>query len=365
VAKYAQPPLSPASESSEVVVKRANNFPVVTAATPSQTSAAGISQDGTDFSYFVQLKMGSSNKAVWMLLDTGAATTWVMGSYCTSTPCTLHNSFGPTDSTSLQLGTAPFSVQYGTGAVGGYLATDTVSFAGTTIQYQFGLANRTSDDFDHFAFDGILGMSMSKGQTQNYMQTLKASKQISANIFGVYLSRNADGPNTGEISIGAPNKAKYTGDLVYTAVSTSAGGDWATPLEAFSFDGKAAGSGGKLAYLDTGTSYIFGPKDDVAAFYKLIPGSATTDGEIYSVPCNTSQTLSLTFAGATFAIEQQDWISAPYSTGICYGNIYGREVVANAWLLGDVFLKNVYAVFDAEQNRIGTSNRPLVVYKFD
>ena len=327
---------------------------MVTALPPTQSYAAGISQDGTDFSYFVQLNLGSTGKPVWMLLDTGAATTWVMGKYCTSSPCAMHNNFGPDDSTTLKISSTPFSVQYGSGSVGGWIGTDTVSFAGTTMPYQFGLANRTSDDFVHFAFDGILGMSMSNGQTQNYMQTLKASKQISANVFGVYLSRNADGPNTGEISFGAPDKAKYTGDLVYTAVAASAGGDWAIPLDSISYDGKATGvAGGKLAYLDTGTSFVFGPKADVAALYKLIPGAASADGEIWTVPCNNNLPLAFSFSGVTYTVLPQDWISPPSSSGACTGNIYGREVVPGAWLLGDVFLKNVYAVFDADQTRIG------------
>jgi Eukaryotic aspartyl protease len=336
------------------LVKRTNTYPVASPAVPTQTQAAGIAQDGTDFSYFVQVKVGAIGKPLWMLLDTGAATTWVMGAYCASSACSFHTSFGPADSTSLQISTTPFSVAYGSGSVGGYLATDSFALAGMSIKYQFGLANQTSDDFVHFPFDGILGMSMSKGDNQNYLQAVKDSKQVGANIFSVFLNRNSDGPNTGEITFGAVDPAKYTGDIVYTPVSGGAAGDWAIPLDAISYNGQAAdGVKGKLAYIDTGTSYIFGPQADVAALYKLIPGAATVDGETYTVPCDSAKPLTFTFSGVSFTVQQHDWMSAPSSSGVCTSNIYAHDVVPGAWLLGDVFLKNVYAVFDTDKTRIG------------
>ena len=33
--------------------------------------------------------------------------------------------------------------------------------------------------------------------------------------------------------------------------------------------------------------------------------------------------------------------------------------MAGSWLLGDVFLKNVYSVFDADNKRIGFANKPV------
>ena len=92
--------------------------------------SVGIDQDGTDFSYFTKVRLGSSKKTLYMLTDTGAGTSWVMGSDCSSAACGLHNSFGPADSSTLDLGDDDddaFSIGYRTGSVKGVVARDRVS----------------------------------------------------------------------------------------------------------------------------------------------------------------------------------------------------------------------------------------------
>jgi hypothetical protein len=317
-------------------------------------NSVGIYQDGTDFSYFVQVGLGSDAKPVYMLLDTGAGTTWVMGSDCKTSACSIHTPYGPADSKTYQPDAKTFSISYGSGKVAGSLATDTVTLAGVKVDMKFGVASTTSDDFDHFPFDGILGLSMAQGTTDNFLQTLKAKKSLSANVFGVSISRNSDGPNTGEVSFGAVNPAKYTGEITYTAVSTQANGDWAIPLDDILFDGKKTGSTGRLAYVDTGTTYVFGPPADVAKLHAQIPGAKSADGGItYTVPCANAKPLEVSFSGVSYSISAKDWLPGGGGSGDCTSNIYGHEVVKDAWLFGDVFLKNVYAVFDMDQNRIG------------
>ncbi len=349
-------PSLPPTRSEPELVKRTNSYSIVTAATPSASNAAGIDQDGTDFSYFVQAQFGSASTPLLMLLDTGAGTTWVMGSGCQSTACLMHNTFGPASSKTLQTSADGFSIAYGSGTVAGSLASDTVSVAALTMSMSFGIANTTSDDFTHFPFDGILGLSLSEGATDNFLQTIKTAKLLSANVFGVSLWRDTDGgANTGEILFGAANPALYTGDIVYTSVAASSGGsDWAIPMDDIGYDGGKAGVTGRLAYIDTGTTYVFGPAADVAALHKQIPGAVSTDGGIiHTVPCTSNQPLTVSFSGVAYSISPEDWLSAPGSDGNCTSNIYGYAVVANSWLLGDLFIKNVYAVFDVDQSRIG------------
>jgi hypothetical protein len=346
------------SDGASRVVKRANQYSVVAPVAPAQTKAVGIHQDGTDFSYFVQVKVGSKDKPLYMLVDTGAGTTWVPSSTCVSSTCSLHDTLGPGDSTTLSITTTKFDIAYGSGTVSGRLATDSFAVAGIKMSYQFGLAEQTSDAFAHFPFDGILGLSMAKGKNQNFLSAIKDTKQLSSNLFCIYLNRNADGPNTGELSFGATNPAKFTGNIVYSPVSPKALGDWAITMEAVSYDGKKVDSinisKAKLGYIDTGTSYVFGPPADVYALHMLIPGATSTDNQTYTVPCDSTKPLAFTFAGVSYTVSPKDWISAPTSNGICTSNIYGREVVPNGdWLLGDLFIKNVYAVFDADKQSVG------------
>ncbi|KAK0706794.1 aspartic peptidase domain-containing protein [Lasiosphaeria miniovina] len=356
--KYAPVTAPRGSRRQADLAARENKYSVVKPADPTATRSEGVYQDGTDFSYFIQAQFGSSQTALYMLLDSGASTTWVYGSACKSTACAMHDAFDPTGSTTFKADTKTINIQYGTGFVKGSLGHDSISVAGLTVDMAFGVANETSDDFTHFPFDGILGLSMSTGASDNFMQVLEDKKLLDSHMFSVSLSRNSDGPNTGEVSFGAIDKAKYTGDITYTSTSTNAKGDWAIPLDDIEYDGKSIGDGikGRLAYIDTGTSFVFGPPADVAALHKLIPGASSDDGVNYKVPCDTNLSIPVTFSGVTYGISSKDWISS--SGGACTSNIYGHEVVRNTWLLGDVFLKNVFAVFDADQSRIGFATKP-------
>ncbi|GAO19085.1 hypothetical protein UVI_02042150 [Ustilaginoidea virens] len=313
--------------------------------------AAGIDQDGTDYSYFITAQLGSKARQFYMLLDTGAGSSWVMGSSCTDKACTMHNLFGSGDSDTLVEAKKSFTISYGTGTVQGSIVSDAISVAGISVQYSFGLASKTSDDFAYFAFDGILGMSMSQGASANFLKTLADAKKLDKNIFGVSLNRASDGTNEGEIRFGATNADKYTGDISYTAVGKD--GDWAIQLDDMAYDGKKAGTGGVLSYIDTGTSFIFGPADLVKKLHAVVPGSGSDDGLTFKVPCDSDKSLTFTFSGVDYQLSPRDWISPKDSSGKCTSNIYGHEVVQGAWLLGDTFLKNVYAVFDRDRKRIG------------
>ncbi len=88
----------------KVAVKRDNAFRIVYANSPSQATSTGLNQDGTDLSYMISVQFGSSKKLMNMLLDTAAVNTWVMNSNCTSAMCSIHNTFGPADSTTLKVG---------------------------------------------------------------------------------------------------------------------------------------------------------------------------------------------------------------------------------------------------------------------
>ncbi|KAH8793553.1 aspartic proteinase [Hyaloscypha sp. PMI_1271] len=358
IRKYNHPSQARGSARDSVEKRRGTNtYSVQTAANPAQTNSAGINQDGTDFSYFAQVQFGSANTPLYMLLDTGASTTWVMGPSCGSDACKSHDSFGAADSKTFKTTTDPFSVAYGAGSVRGTLASDSVSIAGMKFQMTFGIANITSDDFKYFPIDGILGLSLQKGSTPSFIETLVASKAVKSNIFGISLNRASDGDNTGEINFGAVDNSKFTGSLNYLPVSANSAGDWAIPMANVGFGSNQAGVTGKLAYIDTGTSFIFAPPDQAAAFYAVVTGAkilSTGATVTYSVPCDTTTALTFTFGKTTYSVSPKDWVSASVN-GVCTGNVFGRTIVADSWLLGDTFLKNVYAVFDVDQTRVGTS----------
>lgn len=343
------------SNEDTALLNRDNDYNVVSAVKPTTSNAVGIDQDGTDYSYFIEANFGSEGKSMYMLVDTGASTTWVMGSGCTSTACTKHNTFGPNDSKTYNDTGSNYSVEYGSGEVSGHVVSDSISIAGLKVTIPFGVANVTSDQFSQFPFEGILGLSM---VPNTWLAYVRDAKLIQSNVFGIALARNSDGTNDGEIAFGGPNKAKFKGDISYTDIQS--GNSWAIPMDDVLYDGNSANVKGRQAYIDTGTTFVFGPPDDVKALYALVPGSKTTDkGQTYTVPCNSNASVSFSFSGQTWMASAKDFTSAPNSDGTCFGNVYGMEFVPGAWLLGDMFLKNVYTVFDVDQKRIGFANRAV------
>jgi len=342
----------PGTDQTDASVKRSNNYDILEAAETGGKLTAGIDQDGTDYSYFIKVQFGSAGKELRMLVDTGAGSSWVMGPDCDSEACSLHDSFGPDDSDTFEQSDESFDVSYGSGSVKGKLASDTVTVAGMSFTYEFGIAEDTSVDFVHFAFDGILGLSMNDGNGQNFLQAMDDANEVEANVFGVSLHRAADGDNDGEIKFGSPHEDRYEGDMTYTPLGAK-DDSWAIELDDVTYDGNSANVGGVLAYIDTGTTFIFGPEKLVEAFHSVIPGAESDNGMTYHVPCDSNAPLTFSFSGKAFEVSPKDWISPPNSDGTCTSNIYGREVVKGSWLLGATFIKNVYTVFDKDQRQIG------------
>jgi cathepsin D len=336
--------------------KRENKYPVFIASPPTLPNSMGINQDGSDYSYFSSIRIGSKGKDMWMLIDSGSANTWVFAADCTSQACSKHDTLGKADSDTLDITSNRWSVTYGTGDVGGVVASDKIAFAGYEVQLGFGLATNASDDFTTYPMDGILGLgraSSNKLGTPTLMDVMASQKLLPANLFGVHLSRSADGATDGQITFGAPDTSKFTGDLSYTD-SLSVDGLWEIPADGAAVDGQSLELTGKTAIIDTGTSYILMPPKDAKALHAKIPGSSNS-GEAFTVPCETKLPIQFSFSGVSYDVLPKDYVGKPDKTGkTCASNIVGHQSFGvDTWLLGDVFLKNVYTVFDFDKDRIG------------
>lgn len=317
-----------------------------------------INQDGSDFTYFSTMRFGTPGRDMYMLLDTGSADTWAMGDSCQSPACRIHNTLGQEDSNTLQITSAPWSMSYGTGQVQGFLANDQLSFANYSVHVSFGLANTASDDFLNYVLDGILGLGRPASDTlgtQTIMETLDEQAGLSQNLVGVHLQRSFDGTRDGQITFGGYDSSKFDNNLSFTKTANDRG--WEIPVDDAGFDNKAVGfARGKTAFIDTGTSYILLPPADAKSLHALIPG-ATNNGEIYLVPCTTTATVYISFSGVKYAISPKDYVGRG-NGNVCNSNIIGHQAYGpNQWILGAVFLKNVYSVFDFDHGQIGFGTR--------
>lgn len=368
--------------------------------------------------YFSEVKFGSNNKPFILVIDTGSSDTWIPSDTCKSRACLAHHTYGSKDSKTLVSTAQTFGIRYGSGQVEGTIVSDSVSFAGFNMNISFGVATRVSDDFVYFPIDGIMGLGPQNASTQNVptiMDDLVAKRLINEKLFGIALARHTDAVNDGVVNFGAVDAGLFEGELNFMP-SLSQNGLWEIKVDDTSVDGRGAGISGRTAVIDSGTSLILVPPGDALKLHSIIPG-AQTNGDVFAVPCNTTSNIEFTFGGVKYKVPPKDYVSDMINADedICQSLITGRVIsppppllerklkirmVTNkkkcivtseslicaqvkkiknhriitheanklsqqqqvlsksTWLLGDVFLKNVYSVFDLDNNRVGKIYTP-------
>ncbi|KAF9738587.1 hypothetical protein PMIN02_004891 [Paraphaeosphaeria minitans] len=343
-------------------VPRDNTYDILSSDDPSRKNSVAVDQDGADLSYMAAITIGSSKEEHHLLLDSAASNTWVMGQECTAEACGKHNTFGEGNSGSLKTTTKSFSITYGTGSVSGTIASDTLHIAGLSTPLTFGLATNVSSEFNAYPMDGILGLgrgtAASLGDSQTLIEALAAADVIPAKVFGMHLSRAADGTNDGELDLGAVNSERFEGALQWLDGVPNDTGFWEVGVGDAGAGPSLAGFEGKSAIIDSGTSYVFMPEADALALHALVRGY-TRSGETFSVPCSTTSDLRIKLGHTTYAISSKDWVGGTTGAGMCRSNVFGRQTFgADQWLLGDVFLKNVYTAFDLDSGKVGFGTKP-------
>ncbi|KAH8986125.1 acid protease [Lactarius akahatsu] len=228
-----------------------------------------------------------------------------------------------------------FELQYGDGStVSGEQYTDTVTLAGFEATGQrLGAATTYSSGFqaDQFPADGLLGMG--------------------------YESLSSYGPRSrvpepcSELYIGGTNQNHFTGSFTYMPVTTQ--GYWQGAFDGISVNGKTVVSG-QGAIIDTGTTQVVGDTQSVQAIYAQIPGSKDIGSGTWTIPCNFNTPVSITFSGKVFKISASTFNLGPESSSssTCIGG-FGALDGLGFWIVGDMFLQNVYTTFDLGNNRVG------------
>nr|XP_020653743.1 cathepsin E [Pogona vitticeps] len=316
-----------------------------------------------DVEYFGQISIGNPPQNFTVLFDTGSSNLWVPSVYCASKACAAHSRFHPSQSsTYTEVGTA-FSIQYGTGSLTGIIGMDQVIVEGLTIANQQ-FAESTSEPGSTFLdseFDGILGLaypSLAVDGVTPVFDNMIAQNLVELPIFSVYLSRNPDSSVGGELVFGGFDPSHFSGNLNWIPVTKQ--GYWQILLDNIQVGGTIEFCAeGCQAIVDTGTSLITGPSEDIKQMQNLI-GAQPVDGE-YAVECNNLNVMpSVTFTinGIPYTLTPEAYTLADSSDGmqLCTSGFQGLDMQTTSgplWILGDVFIGQYYSVFDRGNNRVG------------
>uniref|UniRef100_A0A8D1PGI3 Peptidase A1 domain-containing protein n=1 Tax=Sus scrofa TaxID=9823 RepID=A0A8D1PGI3_PIG len=312
-----------------------------------------------DVIYVGNISIGTPPQQFSVVFDTGSADLWVPSIYCKSKACVTHRSFNPSHSSTFHLPGIFIELEYGSGKILGFLGQDTIRIDKLTSTGQaFGLSKvEISRTFEHAIYDGILGLaypSLAMPGTTAVFDNLKKQGQISEPVFAFYLSTDKEEGSV--VMFGGVDKKYYKGDLKWVPLSQPH--YWQITLDRITWRGEVIGCpSGCQAIMDTGTTLLLGPSKEVAKIHSFI--SAVHFQEEYVVPCNARNILPdivFTINNVDYPVPVRAYVLKVASNNLCYSgfnDIMDTLSESEFWILGDVFLRVYFTVFDRGQNRIG------------
>ncbi|XP_011745175.2 cathepsin E [Macaca nemestrina] len=316
-----------------------------------------------DMEYFGTISVGSPPQNFTVIFDTGSSNLWVPSVYCTSPACKTHTRFQPSQSSTYSQPGQSFSIQYGTGSLSGIIGADQVSVEGlTVVGQQFGESvTEPGQTFVDAEFDGILGLgypSLAVGGVTPVFDNMMAQNLVDLPMFSVYMSSNPEGGAGSELIFGGYDHSHFSGSLNWVPVTKQ--GYWQIALDNIQVGGTVMFcSEGCQAIVDTGTSLITGPSDKIKQLQNAI-GAAPVDGE-YAVECanlNVMPDVTFTINGVPYTLSPTAYTLLDFVDGMqfCSSGFQGLDIHPPAgplWILGDVFIRQFYSVFDRGNNRVG------------
>jgi len=314
----------------------------------------------TDFmnaQYFADITIGTPPQEFKVILDTGSSNLWVPSKKCNSIACFLHKKYDHDASSSYKENGTKFEIQYGSGSMEGFVSTDTLQIGDLKIKGQ-DFAEATSEPGLAFAFgkfDGILGLAYDRisvdGIVPPFYQMIDQGL-LDEPVFAFYLG--SDESDGGVATFGGIDESHYEGKITYAPVRRRA--YWEVALDSISLgkDTIELDNGG--AAIDTGTSLIALPTEMAELINKEL-GAKKGYGGQYSVDCELLSSLpDFTFKmdGKNYVLEAADYILQVQ--GSCVSPFMGLDMppqLGQLWIVGDVFLRKHYTVYDLGKNAVG------------
>lgn len=297
-----------------------------------------------DISYLLDLKLGSDQQPITVLLDTGSSDLWV---YSSSVSSAIGGTFNTSSSLDDKKTGDDFSIEYldGSYAKGEYVTDDFALEDGKKLLDDFQFAVVDSAKIKSL---GILGVA-DKNQEElhphydNLPWALQAQGVTPKASYSLYLGSEESGK--GSIIFGGIDTEKYEGELTKYPVAGTLG---------LALDVKSAEIGGnnitlnKQVVLDSGTSLNLWPSDLIDAVGKELGGDDLFG--FWFVQCDQPKDKYLTFdfGKNKIKVSYQDLIWK--SQGKCLLGVQPSQ--QDVYIFGDVFLRSAYVYYDLSLKEI-------------
>jgi len=315
-----------------------------------------------DAQYYGPITIGTPPQNFKVVFDTGSSNLWVPSSNCSwiDIPCWIHNRYYQAQSSTYIANNTAFAIQYGSGSMSGYLSVDDVGIGDLVVKRQK-FAQATSEPgiaFIAAQFDGILGMgfkSISVDGVTPVWYNMLSQNLVTKPQFAFWLSKQSSTNNGGELSLGAPDPAHYTGTFSYVPLTSET--YWEFNLDKLTSGGKSYFTNIK-AIADTGTSLLAGPVSVMNALNTAL-GALVIPllNEAVFPDCTKISSLpnvEITLSGKVFVLTPEQYVLN--IEGTCLSGFLGIDIPAPYGplvILGDVFIRQYYTVFDFGGKRLG------------
>jgi len=342
---------------------RAGDVDVV-AAVGDSDSESELIKDYANAQYYGTITVGTPPQEFQVIFDTGSSNLWVpkVGCKHCGNPLFGRKSKYDHDSSSTYAADgADFNIRYGSGAVSGFWSADDVVIAEDfTIQAQRFAEIQDAGGLGYAyalgKFDGILGLgftSISIDGTPTVFENAIDQHVVQQPIFSFYLGDNAPG----ELTFGGYDAGKFVGDDL-TYVKLSAATYWQIKMDEVSAGDDlviTGGDDGITAIVDSGTSLITGPKKDIVKIARSIGAKPNIMGE-YTIDCakiDDVPDIVFTIDNKPYTIPGKSAILQ--AQGTCLFAFMGMDFPPPGpqWILGDVFMREYYTVFNYLDESIG------------
>ena len=325
--------------------------------------ASIVINDYQDAQYYGPISLGTPGQQAEVIYDTGSSNLWL--SNVKPGIFSSHHYYDHSKSSTYKANGTIFNIAYGSGPVSGFYSADTMTVGPYSIpDYTFAEVNNTAGLGPAFAvghFDGICGMGWDDISVDHVTTPLRAlvnSGQLAEPVFAFYLG---SGGAKGELVLGGVDEAHYTGNFTYEPVQPVVPGKygyWEVALNDMQVSGSSVTSVRK-AIIDSGTSLLAGPVDEVKALAKLVGAHPVLPippfNKEFIINCTSpGPDLDIVIGGNTYTLTKEDYTLNVQ--GECLFAMSGIDIPAPAgplWILGDVFMRAHYVKFDVGNRQLG------------
>ncbi|CAH8552301.1 unnamed protein product [Schistosoma rodhaini] len=315
-----------------------------------------------NFQYYGEISVGTPPQKLRVLFDTGSTDTWFASRNCWFLDifCWMFSFYDSSKSSTYVADGSSFDVTYLDSNYSGFWSLDNIRIGSLVIRNQAFAEMRNIFSLDYFTnkYDGIIGMSSRRiskfGKIPMFPNLLANSVNMDP-IFSFYLNQENGAPIGGEMVLGGVNPEYFEGDFEY--MPTVYNNIWAVGMSSLIIKGVEL-CNECTATIDTGTSVILGEREQVTRINSLLGVSYHVIGRNV-LDCSRIDMLP----PIEFIFQKRKYILLPqhyvvkehlWLGTMCSSPFEADDSLpSNVWILGDVFMRRFYTVFDFGQKRIG------------